>query len=229
MGQPLERPEERFTYADYVTWPDNERWELIDGVPYPKEDPFGMLAAEKTGLDTDSDPMRVFAMTAPSRAHQDFSAAVGFQLFGQLAGKKCRYYPAPFDIRLPELTDDPAMPATVVQPDIVIVCDRSKLDRKGCSGAPDFVLEILSPSTDKFDRINKAMAYARHGVREFWTVDPLARTLQVRLPAPAGPSATGDGWITTNMAAAGIQGLTSVAGVAIDFDAAFSYMDALAD
>lgn len=220
MTRPLEYYENRFTYADYATWPEGERWEIIEGVPYPKEDPFGI---EHDEIMVRRGVMRV---AGPRTIHARCSTALTFQLHGQLQGRPTEIYMAPFDVLLNEPGDTPGNPSTVVQPDILIVCDPLKLADHGCVGAPDFILEILSPITNRFDRIDKAIAYARHGVCEYWTVDPNARTLQIRIPALVGPSTTCDGWITRNLTAAGIHALSSVPGVSVDFDAAFAALDA---
>ena len=84
-------------------------------------------------------------------------------------GKPCKLYAAPFDVRLNGAGDEDD---TVVQPDIVVVCDKSKLDDKGCNGAPDMVIEILSPSSTRHDMFIKFIRYQKAGVREYWVVDP---------------------------------------------------------
>jgi Uma2 family endonuclease len=154
-SSPLLKAQERFTYADYLTWPENERWELIDGVPH--------------------------AMSpAPSRLHQEISGMLFGSFFQNLKGKKCKLYAAPFDVRLsegPEKKDDDI--ETVVQPDIVVVCDHGKLDDRGCCGAPDLVIEILSPSTSKMDMQDKFFLYQRVGVKEYWVVHPSEKTVMV--------------------------------------------------
>ncbi len=146
---------ELFTYADYMTWPDGERWELIDGEAY-------MMSP------------------APSRKHQEISIDLASQFHTFLKGKKCRVYDAPFDVRLPQYVDQPDDEIeTVVQPDIVVVCDGSKLDDRGCKGAPDLVIEILSPSTSKMDLQDKFFLYQRVGVKEYWLVHPSDKTVMV--------------------------------------------------
>ena len=143
----------RYTYADYCTWDDDTRWELIEGVPY--------------------------AMApSPSLSHQSLSGSIHNQLYNFLVGNPCRVFAAPFDVRLNAAGDDDD---TVVQPDIVVVCDREKLDEKGCNGAPDMVVEILSPSSDRHDRFVKFRLYRSAGVREYWIVDPNSRTIQACL------------------------------------------------
>ena len=145
----------RFTYADYLTWPDGERWELIDGEAYCMS-------------------------PAPGSKHQDVSRELFVIIAQYLKGKSCKVYSAPYDVRLPEnaVTSDNYI-ETVVQPDIVVVCDRSKLDDRGCKGAPDLVIEILSPSTLKMDLQDKFFLYQRVGVKEYWLVHPFDKTAMV--------------------------------------------------
>ena len=138
-----------YTYADYITWDDDIRWELIDGVPY--------------------------AMDNPTSRHQAISMALSLQLASFLKGESCKVFYAPLDVRLnPDEGDD-----TVVQPDIMIVCDKSKIGMKGIRGAPDMVIEILSPSTAPRDKRVKLWKYSQAGVREIWILDPDIKTLQV--------------------------------------------------
>ena len=137
----------RFTYGDYRSWSEEDRWELIDGVAY------------------DMTP-------APARIHADLSMALLKQLLAYFEGKPCKVYYAPFDVRLPEGNEPDDEIETVVQPDLLVVCDDKKLDDKGCRGAPDLVIEILSPATASKDCILKRALYEKHGVREFWLVDP---------------------------------------------------------
>lgn len=155
MALPAEK--ERYTFADVLTWPDDERVELIDGEV-------------------------VLMAPAPSRGHQEIGGEVFRQLANYLEGKKCKVYHAPFDVRLFEKDGyTPEDVDTVVEPDITIVCDHSKLDDRGCKGAPDMVVEILSPSTQRHDRLVKLGLYQRAGVREYWIVDPDSSTVQVFL------------------------------------------------
>jgi Uma2 family endonuclease len=132
--EPLKK-DARYTYADYQTWNDGVRYELIDGVVY-------MMSP------------------APNRAHQELSGELFNQFYNYLKGKKCKVYAAPFDVRL----SDKEHEKTVLQPDITVVCDPSKLDKKGCKGAPDMVVEILSPSNAERDTTLKLRKYLQAGV-----------------------------------------------------------------
>ncbi len=153
MAQPASESS-HFTYADYCTWPDEERWELIDGEPY--------------------------AMSpAPARVHQEVVVELVRQIGNHLQGSRCRVYVAPFDVRLPDHDEADEAVATVVQPDIAVICDPDKLDDKGCRGAPDWIIEVLSPTTAAKDQIRKRELYERHGVREYWLVHPTDRVLFV--------------------------------------------------
>jgi len=149
-----------YTYGDYLNWPDEIRCELIEGV--------------------------IYDMTAPSRRHQQISMELARQIANFLRDKTCQVYAAPFDVRLPEKDEDDNDVITVVQPDIVIVCDLKKLDRRGCRGAPDFIAEILSPSTAAKDQIQKTDLYEKHGVREYWAIHPEDKMIFVRLSGKNG-------------------------------------------
>ena len=137
-----------YSYADYISWDDQERWELING--------------------------EVWAMSpAPSRLHQAVSARICYALFDHFKDKNCEVYAAPFDVRLPDREDaDDTEIITVVQPDISVICDRKKLDDRGCIGAPDLVIEILSPSTAAKDLKVKRVLYEQHSVKEYWLLHP---------------------------------------------------------
>jgi len=146
------RKEEHYTYNDYSSWDDGIRYELIDGA--------------------------VYAMSpAPSSAHQGVSMALSIQLGSYLKGKPCKVFAAPFDVRLNADTFDD----TVVQPDIVVICDQEKLSGTGCTGAPDLVIEITSPSTARNDRLIKFNLYQQYGVREYWIVDPDTKSVTVHI------------------------------------------------
>ena len=152
MALPAEK--ERYTFADVLTWGENERIEIIDG--------------------------EAVMMAPPSRIHQKISVSITSQLYNFLEGKQCEVYPAPFGVRLFEKDgDSPDDVDTMVEPDISVVCDKNKLDKNGCKGAPDLVIEILSPSTVRHDRFVKLGLYQRAGVREYWIVEPETQTVQV--------------------------------------------------
>jgi Uma2 family endonuclease len=146
MGQPLKRENGDYTYTDYLNWPEDERWELLDGDAY--------MAA------------------APSRRHQEIQVELLRQISNYLAGKTCRVYGSPFDVRFAKRNDPDKDIKDVVQPDITIVCDRSKLDDKGCKGNPDLIIEIISPSTASIDYIKKLSLYEKNEVKEYWIVHP---------------------------------------------------------
>ncbi|WP_026611805.1 Uma2 family endonuclease [Methylocaldum szegediense] len=153
MGLPF-RDSERHTYADYLSWPEDVRYELIDGRAY-------LMAP------------------APSLEHQDVAGEIYFQLRRALEGKPCRPFIAPVDVRLPKVNESDEHVDTVVQPDVLVVCDESKLDRRGVRGAPDFVVEVLSSSTASHDHVLKRRVYERAGVREYWLVHPIDRMVTI--------------------------------------------------
>lgn len=152
MALPAEK--RRYTFADVLEWEEGELVEIIEG--------------------------EVLLFSTPSRFHQDINGEMFRQLANYLDGKKCRVYAAPFAVRLFEQDGDtPEDVDTMVEPDLSVVCDKSKLDKYGCKGAPDLVIEILSPSTQRHDRLVKLNLYQRAGVREYWIVSPEDQTVQV--------------------------------------------------
>lgn len=151
MSLPLEN---RYTLANALTWEEDERIELIYGNPV--------------------------MMSPPVRAHQKASIELLAQLHDYLKGKKCEVYHAPFAVRPFERDgDSPEDVDTLIEPDITVVCDPSKLDDIGCKGAPDLIMEILSPSTQRHDKLTKFNLYQRAGVQEYWIVDPASKSVQV--------------------------------------------------
>ena len=134
-----------FTYENYVKWDDDRRWELIDGAAFNMS-------------------------PSPSRKHQKISMELAWQLRTFLKDKSCEVYAAPFDVRLPEHDEPDEEIRTVVQPDISVICDKKKLDEKGCRGAPDLIIEIVSPFTARRDMKDKLFLYEQHGVKEYWIV-----------------------------------------------------------
>jgi len=150
------RKPEYYMYDDLLKMDGDKRYEIIDG--------------------------EIYMMASPSNVHQWIVGEIFIQLGNFLRGKRCIPFISPIDVRLnadkPGKRDD-----TVVQPDIIVVCDRNKLDKKGrgIKGAPDLVVEILSPSTAYRDRLIKHQKYQESGVREYWLVDPHNKTLEVMI------------------------------------------------
>jgi Uma2 family endonuclease len=143
------------TYADYFSWNDEGRYELINGIAYVKEPP------------------------APTRFHQELVGELHYQVKLALEGERWRAYVAPFDVRLPKAGEADALIDTVVQPDVLIVRDLSKLDDRGMRGAPDWIAEVLSPTTARHDEVIKIPVYERAGVLEVWLIHPVERALTV--------------------------------------------------
>jgi Uma2 family endonuclease len=140
-----------YSYADYLKWTFDERLELIKG--------------------------KVFKMSpAPGSLHQRISQRINFKLSLYLMGKPCEIFVAPFDVRLPRKSKNDRDILTVVQPDICVICDVNKVDEKGCLGAPDLVVEILSPGNNKKELKNKYEVYEEAGVLEYWIIHPTEKT-----------------------------------------------------
>lgn len=147
-------PNQLYTYADYQSWEFEDRSELMRG--------------------------QLWLMPAPRRVHQEVSADIHYLLKRHLQGKKCRAYAAPFDVRLVKGgPQSDAQIRTVVQPDICVVCDPAKLDDKGCIGAPDLVVEIISPGSVGHDTRAKFALYEENGVLEYWLVAPGEKSVTV--------------------------------------------------
>ena len=115
---------------------------------------------------------------APRRIHQEISAYIFTSFYNHLQNKNCKAYSAPFDVRLPRPNAEDEI-YTVVQPDICVICDPSKLDDAGCVGAPDLIVEILSESTAKKDKTNKFELYQECGVKEYWIVSPTDQYIEL--------------------------------------------------
>lgn len=143
-------PNGTYTYADYVKWTFEERLELIKG--------------------------KIFNMSpAPARRHQKILGKLFTPISNFLDGKPCEVYSAPFDVRLTPLKGKKRKDNqiyTVVQPDICVISDIDKLDDRGCIGAPDLIIEILSPGNTKKEMSDKFQVYEENGVREYWLVEP---------------------------------------------------------
>lgn len=162
MGLPIKKADCVYTYDDYRSWPEDERWELIEGVAW------NMSAA-------------------PSRWHQGLVTRFFDQILPHLRNKQCEMFTAPFDVLLPEAGESMEDEiSTVVQPDISVICDTKKLTEKGCTGAPDWIIEIISPATAAKDFDEKLHLYERHSVREYWVVDPGNKAVYVFVLDPKG-------------------------------------------
>ncbi|MFZ5951389.1 MAG: Uma2 family endonuclease [Candidatus Rifleibacteriota bacterium] len=144
----------KYSYADYLTWQDGRRYELIDG--------------------------EVFAMTpAPGFDHQEICGAIFAEFRSFLKGKKCRAIIAPFDVVFSRKSDDLKELHTILQPDISIFCDQEKIGKNSAFGAPDLVVEVVLPSTASHDNVRKRHIYEQAGVREYWLVYPEERYVRV--------------------------------------------------
>ncbi|MFO7824479.1 MAG: Uma2 family endonuclease [Cyclobacterium sp.] len=160
MEKPQDKVKEPFSaygsysYADYLSWQLEEMVELIRG--------------------------KVFRQAAaPRRIHQGLTVALVTRIHGFLKGGSCKVYTAPFDVRLPVSSRKHKDIDTVVQPDLCVVCDPDKLDELGCVGAPDLIVEILSPGNNKKELQLKYDVYEASGVKEYWVVHPDERTLLI--------------------------------------------------
>ena len=143
-----------YTYADYLTWRFQERVELIKGWIY-KMSP------------------------APKRLHQKIEGRLFLRMGNFFEQNICDIYQSPFDVRLIKKGKKDKEITTVVQPDICVICDPDKLDERGCIGAPDLIVEVLSPSTIKKDNYEKFNLYQENEVKEYWLVNPEGRSLQI--------------------------------------------------
>ena len=149
----------KYTYEDYLTWDFDIPYELIDGIPYPK---YG------------SEPYEVVAMAGTARNHQIVRTELEWQLKSFLKGKTCKLFSENFDVR-PDINNE----SMVVQPDIIVVCDPSKVEERGVKGPPDLVIEVISRTTQKKDKNVKLKLYQRTGVKEYWLVDPRSAFVDV--------------------------------------------------
>jgi Uma2 family endonuclease len=152
-----------YTYADYLQWTFEERLEIIKG--------------------------KIFKMSpAPARLHQKISFKISNKIYNYLEGKSCEAYTAPFDVRLTPLKRNAKAEQvyTVVQPDISVICDLEKLDDQGCVGAPDLIIEILSPGNSKKEMKDKFEVYQENGVKEYWLVNSTERAIFIYVLNEAG-------------------------------------------
>lgn len=144
----------KYTYADFLTWPEGERWEIIEGVPY--------------------------LQAAPTWQHQAISVQLTSQFNAYLKGKPCRVFAAPFDLCIPEYDEsDEEISNIISQPDIVVVCDESKLKKTGYFGVASLIIEISSPSTARRDKLIKFNKFEKAGVKEYWIVEPENKLVSV--------------------------------------------------
>jgi Uma2 family endonuclease len=171
-----------------LIFPPNNGDELVNGTAYVREPP------------------------SPARSHREIVGELYYQVAAALKDKPCRVYVAPFDVRLPRSTEEDDQVDTVVQPDVLIVSDLQKLDARGMRGAPDWLAEVLSPSTASHDQNVKLPAYECAGVREVWLIHPIGRTLAI-YPLEAGHYGR-----PTLLELKGQTQLTAVPGVTIDWD-----------
>ncbi len=154
VKEPIAQYGEQYTYADYLKFEFDHMVELIRG--------------------------KIFKMTpAPSSWHQEISTILTANFYNYLNKKPCKLYAAPFDVVLPVQNQKKNTATTVVQPDLCIICDLSKIDKAGCTGAPDLIIEILSPSTSKKDLNDKYSIYEEAGVKEYWIVMPQEKLVEV--------------------------------------------------
>jgi Uma2 family endonuclease len=152
----LINPIKIYTYADYINYPEDERVELIDGC--------------------------IYAMTpAPSRIHQKIVMEVSAEIRNYIKSNKgpCEVYPAPFDIILKNDDDAITNSKNIVQPDISVICDKNKLNDKGCIGAPDMIVEVISPFNPSNDYVRKLNLYEQFKVKEYWIVNPMKKNILV--------------------------------------------------
>jgi Uma2 family endonuclease len=147
------KPVHTYSYADYLTWPQEERWELFDGIP--------------------------LMQAAPSWQHQSVFGEIFAQFHRYLQGKPCRVFASPFDVCLAEGHESDEDIRTVVQPDIAVVCDESKLRKTGYFGVPTLLVEVSSPATSRRDRVLKFNLYEKVGVQEYWIVEPDGKFINV--------------------------------------------------
>lgn len=145
-----------YSYADYLLWKFKERVELVKG--------------------------KILAMSpAPSRKHQVVAGNLYFAMRNHFNAHACKLFFAPFDVRIPRVDQNNEQILTVVQPDLCVICDEAKLDERGCIGAPDLIVEILSPGNSSRELKIKFDLYEESGVREYWVVNPSEETVLVNV------------------------------------------------
>jgi Uma2 family endonuclease len=138
--------DKKYTYADYLTWTEGERWEIIDGVPYMQ--------------------------SAPTWQHQAISSELMLQFGEYLRNNPCRIFSSPFDLRIPESNEEDEETTFVCQPDLLVICDKDGLKGTGYYGTPTLIIEISSPSTARKDKLLKFNKFEKAGVKEYWIIEP---------------------------------------------------------
>jgi Uma2 family endonuclease len=154
MSSPATSHEQKYTYKDYLGWPDDERWEIIEGVAYNM-------------------------CPAPTPVHQLILGEIYGIFWTFFKDKTCSVFLAPFDVRLSASGANDDEIDTVVQPDLSVICDKTKIDERGTKTAPDLVIEITSPSTAGKDMKQKLALYEKHGVKEYWIVHASERVVEI--------------------------------------------------
>ncbi|MDI6605470.1 MAG: Uma2 family endonuclease [Thermoanaerobacteraceae bacterium] len=150
---PLPKEDRKYTYRDYLTWSEDERWEIINGTPYMQ--------------------------AAPTWQHQAVLLELSRQFANYLQNKTCNIFTSPFDLRLPENDEEDEDVINVLQPDLVVVCDKSKLQKTGYFGVPELIIEVVSPASGRKDKIEKFNLYEKAGVKEYWLVEPEEKVAMV--------------------------------------------------
>lgn len=144
--------DKHFTFQDFLSWDEGSRYEIFDGVPV--------------------------LLASPTTKHQGVVSFLTMEFGMHFKGKECRVFPSSFTVRFSDV-EDYNNADNVFEPDLTIVCNRNQLDQFGCKDAPSLVVEILSPSTSRNDRIKKYNVYQKFGVPEYWIVDPLNETVEI--------------------------------------------------
>ncbi len=180
----------KFSYTDYLTWPEDTRCELINGVVYNMS-------------------------PAPSPLHQQVSWEVSGQIRNYLKSKKCRGFSAPVDVTFPEQIKIDDDIYDMVEPDILVVCDSNKIGEKRIHGAPDFIIEVISPSSASRDYVIKARLYEKNGVKEYWIIEPVNRIVHKYLLNEKGK------YVISAHEGKGKLEVKTLKGLTIDFDLVF--------
>ncbi|WP_326513463.1 Uma2 family endonuclease [Clostridium intestinale] len=145
-----------YTYKDYLNYDEDDKFEIIDG--------------------------QIYNMSpAPSRVHQEIISALVVDIGNYIKSNKgqCKVYPAPFDVVLKDEEEDTINSKNIVQPDISVICDRSKLTDKGCTGSPDMIVEVISPFNPSNDYVRKLNLYEKYKVKEYWIINPMRKNILV--------------------------------------------------